>query len=95
MVEEAIANIDNEVEETRRAEERALRVKEDLDEIILRNLESSGASGLAVQVHLLRSRADALETMDIYEAMRQRLSKEKLQSLESAQDFIQRKLQRN
>ena len=91
----AIANIDNEVEEAKKAEENLLRFQEELDEKLLKIMESSGASGLAVQAHILRSRADVLETMDIYEAMRQRLSEEKLSSLKSAQEFIQRKLQDN
>ena len=45
----AIANIDNEVEEAKKAEENLLRFQEELDEKLLKIMESSGASGLAVQ----------------------------------------------
>ena len=93
LVKRAIANIDNEVEEAKKAEENLLRFQEELDEKLLKIMESSGASGLAVQAHILRSRAEALETMDKYESERQRLIGEKLPRLKSAQDVIQKKLQ--
>lgn len=93
LVERAIADVDNEVEEAKKTEERVLRFQEELDEKLLKSMESLGASGLAVQAHLLRSRAEALETMDMYESRRQRLIGQKLPNLKSAQDVIQKKLQ--